>query len=103
MLTDEIEVDPDRLEAFALRLLEELAQTNHPVNFERRFERPLWEELAQTNHPVKAAQIRAVLGPPSSWPWLRPSRRADWAREAAAAVDALFVSRVITRITRNCS
>jgi hypothetical protein len=39
---DEIEVDPDRLEAFARRLL---------------------EELAQTNHEVKAAQIRAVLGP----------------------------------------
>lgn len=40
--TDEIEVDPDRLEAFARRLL---------------------EELARNEHPVLAAQIRAVLGP----------------------------------------
>jgi hypothetical protein len=39
---DEIEVDPDRLAAFARRLL---------------------EELVRTNHDVFAAQIRAVLGP----------------------------------------
>ena len=40
--TDEIEVDPERREAFARRLL---------------------EELARDEHPTLAAQIRAVLGP----------------------------------------
>jgi hypothetical protein len=59
--TDEIEVDPDRLEAFARRLLEELAQTNHEVKADQI--RAVLGRYAPTNHPVKAAQIWAVLGP----------------------------------------
>jgi hypothetical protein len=58
--TDEIEVDPDRLEAFARRLLEELAQSNHEVNAAQI--RPVLGRYSQTNHPVKT-QIWAVLGP----------------------------------------